>query len=388
MKKIKVSRKTFEALDKQLEEIKAKRGEGLSTREFLMEIYRENLPDKNDNQAMAMADEAIQGVTAFYRELDEAMEDKDAYIDSKLREALQGQGLRERCETLVKYANLLRQIHLENVPEEEKDGKEPEEIKLPDEVTDAVEAELTALVKSLMASYTFLSPLTPEGQDIFSAVTEDGDLDMLVDAGQDRINYLAAISMLAYVNMKAGNIPGAPGEITMRQVTAVTCATAETVKAAAKVEEGWAEAMLSQVLGAIGVVTAAMLAGNVAASAMAVVFSPVGLITTVCSVFLGYCGVKALIKGAEWWQEDCTTLSGYIVKAGRVVKAGLKSLFTFAREKVVPRAWAMTKQGVSKLLSHFIRSEVGNAGPDSSSAKEEEEEDVDEMEKTVVTDPA
>ena len=130
MKKIKVSRKTFEALDKQLEEIKAKRGEGLSTREFLMEIYRENLPDKNDNQAMAMADEAIQGVTTFYRELDEAMEDKNAYIDAKLREALQGQGLRERCETLVKYANLLRQIHLENVPEEEKDGKEPEDLLL------------------------------------------------------------------------------------------------------------------------------------------------------------------------------------------------------------------------------------------------------------------
>lgn len=385
MKKIKVSRKTFEALDKQLEEIKAKLGEDLSTRELLMAIYRENLPDKNDNQAMAMADEAIQGVTTFYRELDEAMEDKNAYIDAKLREALQGQGLQQRCETLVKYANLLRQIHLENVPEEEQDEKEREQIQLPDEVTDAVEAELMALVKSLMANYTFLSPLTPEGQDIFSAVTENGDLDMLVDAGQDRIDYLAAISMLAYVNMKSGNIPGAPEEITMRQVAAVTCATAETVKAAVKVEEGWAEAVLSQVLGAIGVVTAAILAGTVVSSAVAVVFSPVGFIATVCSIFLGYCGVKALMKGAEWWQEDCTTLSSYLIKAGRVVKAGLKSLFTFTKEKILPRAWAMVKQ---KLMSLFVITMRADTGFAPSPAEEEEEEDLEEMEKKAVTAPA
>ena len=351
---LKINREAFDKLDRQLQEIKAKLGEGLRGRELLAAIYRENMPDKNDRQAERMAAEAMESVENFYRDLDRVREDKDAYIDSSVAALLEGKSLRERCETLKKLLDVLTAMHSENLSAEERQALGAERssgAELPDEITPQTEADLTLAVKDLMGSYTFMAPLMPESADILSALTAGEDAEMLVNAGWERMDYLAALTMLAYVNLKNGMFPDAPEEISLRETGTVVCAASETLRAAGEAKTGWAETALYLLLSGIGTVVAIELAVSVVTAAVTTFALPMGILGQLSVFFICYCGIKVFSEAVEWWIEDAGKLAAFTVSAAGTVLDGLKTMAAFAKNTLLPAALDTLKAAWVQILS-------------------------------------
>lgn len=371
-----ISQENFELLDRQLQEIKEKMAEGKSTREVLAAIYQEQLPEKSDKQAKLMADEVIDSVTGFYQDLYAARENREVFIEEKLSQLTGGQDLVQRCNTLLRLQQALASINMEAVRsamkgEEQTGLPSAPEVRTvtEEEATSELEAELATQVKALLDGSLFLAPLLPETTEFLSQLA-DGDTEMLLDAGSGRLDYLATISMLAYINIKSGVFPEIPEETTLHEVATMVCAAYESNKAAAQAaEEGWVETALAAVLELIGLVAAIRMAGGIIAIGLGIILlTPVTVVGMVCTAFLTYCGVRAVVKGYQWWAKDTETAAAGVVKSGRVVVSGLRTLFGFVKDRLLPACAEKVRGALNGLLGRFAASETDAAA--------QEEEDI------------
>lgn len=364
-----ISQENLELLDRQLQEIREQTAGGKSTREVLAAIYQEHLPEKSDKQANLMADEVIDSVTGFYQDLYAARENREAFLEEKLSQLTDGQDPVQRCNTLLRLQRALAAINLETVRSAMKGEEQSGPPNAPEvrtvteaEATPELEAELTAEIKALLDGSLFLAPLLPETTELLSQLA-DGDAEMLLDAGSGRLDYLAAISMLAYINIKSGAFPEIPEDTTLHEVATIVCAACESSKAAAQAaEEGWVEAVLAGVLELIGLVAAFRLAANIVTLGLVtILLTPVSVVGAVCTAFLTYCGVRAVVKGYQWWAKDAEAVAAGAVGACRVVFSGLRTLFGFVKERLLPACAEKVRGALNGLLGRFAASETDEA---------------------------
>ncbi len=345
-----IDQKYFERLDAQLQDIKQTMRSDPDTRELLKKIYQDNLPGKSEKQADLMAEEALDSVTEFYQDLDTAREDQDRLIDEKLSAILEDQNLYGRCAALLRIWQMLTAMTLDNAKAMGEMNAFPEapferEKISAEDASPELEAELLSSVKKLLKQYIFLPPLIPDITEILSRLTMDGDAELLLDAGRNQRDYLAALSMLAYVNVKSGAVPDIPEGTTLHEIAIIICAAHETYKAAAETEEnGMTEAALSGLLGIIGLAAAVQLIITALHTAGAVPIFPISALAFFSSVFLIYCSVKVIEEGPERWKESCDAVTGTIVKAGQVLISGLKKLLVFVKDRLIPYQIAFLKK--------------------------------------------
>ena len=361
------TKKQMQYLNDRMREVKETAGSCGTTRELLIAIYRESLPDKSEKQAALMADETIGGGTGFYEDLDAARKDRDGFIDRKLEELTAGQSLVQRCNTLQQIQSVLLAMNLDSMGDLLRGEVRKEDIPLrpeqsiPEEMaTEELAEELAASVRTALNHSAFLFHTMPQQADILDQIAQDGP-ELVLDMGMEELDYLAVLSMLAYTSVKSGEFPEISEDVTMRQISTMICAVREQEKAAvAAEEEGWVESVLTEALELIGLVGiinlgfSAVMVGSVLVG----VVSPAPL-AVLSSCLLAYCCTRALMKGYEWWKTDCRKAAGVIIKSTRVVAAGLRKLYAFIKEHMLPACAAAARSVWERIRAGVGSKEAG-----------------------------
>lgn len=341
-----------EMLKAQAAEILQKLGEDRNVRDVMAQIYADNLDDKTLQQGRLMADAILKSVREFDAGYREAQEDLDRFIDKFQAGIEEGRSCVERCNYWLQLSAAIaaaaEAMNGEGADREailaQLEGLSVSE----EEATPARERELREQARlALKNSGVMLNALTGQAQALQEMESAGDAAGMLIDLGNQEIEYRAVAAMLAYTKIKSGEFENMPVDMTAAQVATVVCAETEQARIMAAVGSGSlavdVASVLLTVLGTVVLVQLGILVGLAGCTVAVLLFSNILMFPACLLVIAGICHLfGAAIEG---WAKDSEAIAKAVaVGIGWVVK-GLKAVANFAAVQVIP-AIAQTAAGI------------------------------------------
>lgn len=329
-----LTKEQYESLATEGKKILESLAEGQNARDVMAQIYVDNLEDKTLQQGTLMADGILQNVKDFDAGYQAAQENLDGFLEDFQRKAEEGKNCVERCNYWLNLAAAIAaaQDAMEEGADREELIQELEGLSIPeDEATSERESQLRmAAADAIKNSHLLLSALMEQSsllEEIDSAKDAAG---FLIDFGDQKIEYRAVVSMLAYTKIKNGTFEGMPADITAEQVTAMVCAGIEEACILDEVGKGRMSVDVATVLlGVLGVALLVTLA--VASGAIVIVAEIAGVLLNVCAGLMIALIILGLI--AEGVQLIKCVGTVVVNLAGK----GATAVINFVRGTVLPK---------------------------------------------------
>ncbi len=344
--------------------------EGISAREIAKRMYM-TLEGKTEDVAYIMADHMADIIAAYHQDVDNCMEDENAFAEAKLREAVASiRDPLERCrvyhrmlvaleaytifmngeENAAEAADTYIEEHGEcTVTAEEAEDKEQELFKLTVEAlanTNYVANQLPAIINSL------------EQESLAEAMK--GAVAVL-KTGRQTADLKLILAMQAYVNAQNGVYEDVSEDCSMEQIGYTVSAAMDACAVASQAAEGSIESSLaSKILRAIGEVLTFI---GILALVHDFLVITTTLLMTLLPLPLGIVASVALMVLVVVWMSKDKTLIDWVkeggnlmVGAGRLVTTGVKGLVAGFNKLVewttpaVKSGWEWFKKRVKNTL--------------------------------------
>ena len=325
-----------DSLKAQVTEIMDNISEGKSVRDVMAQIYVDNLDEKTLQQGGIIADAILQSVKEFDADYQEAQEDLDRFIRKFQKKADEGKTCAERCNYWLKLSAAVSAAAAAMGDE----GADREQILSEIEGLSVSEEEATPerekalremAAEAIRNSGVMLGGLVEQAEALENMADAEEAAGMLIDLGNQEIEYRAIATMLAYTKIKNGEFENMPADMTTAQVAAIVCAEAEQARIMEAVGKGsLAVDIASAMLTVLGIVVLARFAIEIAVMGMAVaatIFESVLIIPACLMVVIGVFHLFG--ASANAWTEESKTIVRNIVK-------GIKAVAGFVTGNVIP----------------------------------------------------
>lgn len=236
----KLTKEQLSMLEKEAKKVVGMVSEGKNTQEILSEIYVQNLEDKSKEQGDIMAEATIKAISEFDEAMEQALEDKEAFVDSFMAKMDEGKTPAERCTYWLRFTSALLAVSCEDEAEKAEHLKNADALTVTDEkATPELEQELKANAKEALLNNTTLLNNLENFSDCVDQIAElDDTASVLTGLSKEKVDLRAVMSMLFYVKVMNGEIQDAPEDVTIDQIATAVCAGAEEVEVLEKLSAG------------------------------------------------------------------------------------------------------------------------------------------------------
>ena len=355
-----------EILKAQATEIFEKLEKGESVRDILAQIYVDNLDDKTKKQGQIMADSILESVKAFDADYQEAQEDLDRFIRKFQDKMDADKTCEERCNYWLKFGAAVSAAAAamqEDDTDPEKIRQEIEQLEVPfEEATLEREKELRdQAMEAIKNSGILLGTIASQAKTLAEMDSADDAAGILIDLGNQELEYRAIVAMLAYTKIKNGEFENVPVEMTAAQVTTLVCAQIEQAKIMEAVGNGELAVDIASgiltILGIIVLTKIALTVGFAGIDVLIFIFSPV-LVIPACLMFIAGL-LRAMSKAYELWEEDSRKLVKGVSKPVRAVIDGCEMLASYVAEQILPKVVTTGKAILKKMKAVFEAVKMG-----------------------------
>lgn len=355
-------------------------GEGQHVRDIMARHYVDNLGDKTLDQGLVMADAMLEAVKDFDIDYRRAVEDMDGFIRRFQKTADQGKNCAERCNYWLRLVGALTaaaQVLSDSEADRDQILRQLDSLEVSEEeATPQLKEELRRKARDAMKESGILLTGIVANADVLEQVEcPEETAGLLIDLGNQEIEYRAMVAMLAYTHVKTGQMENMPVDMTAVQLTHLVCSQVEYIRILNAVGKDYTMEVAEMLLYALGLVV------------LVKVFTPLLFVTI--HLATGMFGTLLLIpammmtvglylyafdKAQEAWREECgriirvsTVAAGYISEAAR-------HLVNYVRVSVLPGI----HQTVKSIFKTIIKIVTG-LGTKNRTAQEETAENDDEI---------
>lgn len=361
-----MNKERFEQMKKQAEEVLTKREAGVSNLDLIAQIYMDGLDNKSMEQGLMMANEAVQAVKDFNQSYSEAVENKDGTMDKLIDQLLENKSAAERCNILTQLYAAVTTASAKASGEECEEGEKlvnqaDEDPITEEQASPELEAEIRArAIEALNRSSILSHGLFRQADQLDALASELGVTQMVLQIGQDQIEYESILTMLSYVESKNGTIEELPPDLTIQEVAYVVAATVEEEQIVKRFTMGeMAMEAAVALLDILGMVMMIKFAAWIVGKGVMVAAGMGGLILAAPALVLLVAGcMAAMSEAVNIWDGGVrlgVKAASTVVRVGvRVAAAGLRKIGEFVQNTVAPVAIAAVKKAWS-----FVRHIMG-----------------------------
>ncbi len=332
-----------ENLTAQAQEILARLSDGTSVLEIMTHIYVDNLEGKTETQGRVMAEAIIDEVRQFDADYKNAQQDLEGLIDNFQSKVDDGKTCLERCNYWLKLGaalSMLSSAEKGEKPDREFILNEVAQMNVTEEeATEMLETELREKAKEAILNSSIMLNCLHEQADAIEQIEQGDEIaGMIIDMGNNEIDFRAIMAMLAYTKIKNGEIENIPADLTIEQITALVCAGVVQAGIADSVENGNmavdVSAVLIKILGII-VITHFALCVSIMSCLVAVVALGSGawLFCIETIVIIG-CVFYVAVK---LWNKLNRPIAKLVVKGIKKIVKGIKRVAEFVKVTVIPK---------------------------------------------------
>lgn len=343
--------------------------EGESVRNIMADLYVKNLDDKTIQQGQVMADAILEAVKNFDAGYKEAQEDLDGYIKKFQKKVDEGKTCVERCNYWMRLAAAIAAAN----EAMDKDGadrqailQEIENLSVSEEeANEALEKELREKARDVLKdSGILLTGLMAQGKDLQQMANADETAGLLIDLGNDEIEYRAIIAMLAYTKVKTGELENIPVDMTAAQVANLVCAQVEHTRILEGVGNGTIPMAVAEVLlNVLGIAVLAVLALAVTSVAIPLATGAFWILGGALLAIPAMLVTVALIlrgfdSAMDAWLEDSKKIIKKVSAAIKWVVKGITAVVEYIKDNVLPVIQEKAKQLLQQLRGKFHKPET------------------------------
>lgn len=353
-----MSKKHFEQMKKQVEEIIGQKAEGIPTRDILAQIYVNGLENKSMEQGWMMADEALLAISDFHQTYAEAVEDKNGTLEQLISQMLDGKNIVERCNILAELYAAVSATTAKTLGEDSEECdkviKFADENKITeDQATSKLEGELKEnVIEAMNESAILTRGLIRQADEIDEMISANGVTQMILQIGEDETEYEGILTMLGYVESKTGKTEELPPDLTIQEVAYIVAATMEEEQIVKRYVSGEiAMGVAVALLDILGVVLIGKLAIHMIIFGASLALGLGGLIIAVPAMAVLSVGLTGVIgETMKVWNDVAVA----VVKVGaKVISKGLRKIGEFIQNTAMPAALNVIKK-VEKFFGDIL----------------------------------
>lgn len=357
--------------------------EGKTTRDILANLYVQNLEDKTIQQGQVMADVILDAVKGFDADYQEAKEDLDGYIKKFQAKVDEGKSCVERCNYWLQLAAVVTaasEAMSQGPADRQTLLQETESLSVSkEEANEALEKELREKAReALKNSGILLTGLMTQENALQQMENANEAAGLLIDLGNEEIEYRAIIAMLAYTQVKTGKMENIPVDMTASQIAALVCAQVEQERILEGVGNGsiaidLATALL-QILGTVVLTIAAITVIPAVTVGAGTFFWLVGgALLGIPAMLISIAFIaKAFDYAMNAWDEESIKIVKAVSIPVKWVLRGIRILVEYVKENVLPVILEKGKQLLQMLCRRFKKPTMATS--EESAVKEENEE--------------
>lgn len=345
----------------QAQEIMNKMSEGENVRDVMAKIYVDSLEDKTTAQGLVIADSIIESVQRFETSYKAAKEDLDGYIKKFQKKMDEGKTCVERCNFWLKMAASISAANIALSDPTVDRKKLIEEMEL---ITPLTEGEATPQKEKELREKAFeviknsgimLNGLMDYADRLEATVSPEEAAELIISIGDKDADLKAIASMIAYTQVKTGNVEEIPADVTASQITTIICAGIEEVRIIEAVGNGSmlesVAAALLFVLGAVVIIETVASLALAALTYINMVFPALLVIPAILVLTFGI--YKLLTKGITQWDAASEKFVKIAFAVGKYVFKGIKAIALFVKEKVIDKIVEFSKKIFISICSHL-----------------------------------
>ena len=317
-------------------------GENQSVRDIMAKHYAENLDEKTLIQGQVMADAILDAVRDFDADYRNAVEDMDGYIRKFQKKADEGKSCVERCNYWLRLAGALSaagQVLADSEADREQILKQLDSLTISEEdATPDLEEQLRRKAREAMKESGILLTGVMANPEALEEITQaDEAAELLIDLGNEEIEYRALVAMLAYTDVKTGRMDNIPVDMTAVQMTHLVCAQVEQTRILDAVGRNYTMEVAELLLYALGVVVQVKVFVPLLSLAITAATEMFGVILFIPAMMM-IVGLYLYVfrKALHLWEKECS----YIIKnasiaVNRIFK-GLQEMASYVKTSVLP----------------------------------------------------
>lgn len=357
--------------------------EGQTTRDILADLYVQNLEDKTIQQGQVMADVILDAVKGFDADYQEAKEDLDGYIKKFQAKVDEGKSCVERCNYWLQLAAVVTaasEAMSQGPADRQALLQEIENLSVSEEeANEALEKELREKAREVLKnSGILLTGLMTQENALQQMENANEAAGLLIDLGNEEIEYRAIIAMLAYTQVKTGKMENIPVDMTASQIATLVCTQVEQERILEAVGNGSiaidVAVALLQILGTVVLTIAAISVIPTAVVGAGAFFWLVGgALLGIPAMLVSIALIaKAFDYATNAWEEESVKIVKAISVPVKWVLRGIRVLVEYVKENVLPAVLEKGKQLLELLCSRFKQPAVATTEEPAVKAENEE----------------
>ena len=339
----KFTKEQINNLQDQAKAIVQNTSEGADTADIMAKLYVDAFDGKSYEQGKIIADSIITAVSEFDIDYKEAQVDPDHFIRKFQKKIDKNKTCFERCTYWKQFAAAVTAATIAaNDPSEntQKLAAQLEELNVTEEnANELLETKLRDLAFEAIKDSNIMVRALAENVDALEQIgNADEAAKLLVDLGDQNIDYRAIIAMLAYINTVKGEYPDIPIDTPAAQLATLVCVETEQIEIIDKLEHDDISMTVAQgllyVLGVIAIIKIGVFAASAAVTIAPFIFGNILIIPGILAMIIGIIHISGV--GIRKWERDSGAIVTTVFKGVRAICNGAKKLFGFIKNRVVP----------------------------------------------------
>lgn len=350
------TKEQVENLQDQAKEIAAKVSNKEETIDIMAQLYVDGFEGRTLEQGRLVAETIIKTVQNFDVDYKEAQVDIDHFIRKFQSKIDKDKTCRERCNYWKQFATAVTgatiamnngSVNSDEIVKQLETLTVSEEEATPELENDLREQAFEALKNSNI----MLGALAANVNTLKEIQNADEAAQVLIDLGNENIDYRAIISMIAYINAVNGEYPDVPIDISASQIANMVCVQIEQIKIIDALEHNDITMTVANsllfILGVVAILKIAVLAAVAVIGFAPFLFGHI-LVIPACAVLI--MGVIHFVgKGINEWEKYSKKIVITVVKSVRFIVSGGKKLFNFVKNTVMPDVLSRCKEIFSRM---------------------------------------
>ncbi|MBR1531423.1 MAG: hypothetical protein IJ643_05130 [Eubacterium sp.] len=354
----KFTNEQIKELQERARDIAQETANGSETIDIMTKLYVESFDGKTEEQGKLIAESIIEAVQNFEVDYKEAKIDIDHFIRKFQHKVDKDKTCYERCNYWKQFAAAVTAATIaandENANAKDIAAKLEQINVSEEEANEALEEKLRELAFEAIKDSNIMVRTLAENINTFESIDNaDETANLLIDLGNENVDYRAIVAMLAYINNVKGEYPEVPIDISAAQLATIVCVETEQIEIVEALERGditmtAAEGAL-YVLGIVAIFQMAVLSSVIAVSIAFTMFSSILAIPAAAALVAGIIHITG--EGIRKWELDSKTIVSTVVKGVRGVFRGTKKLYGALKNSVIPKLVNSCKEKLNKLFN-------------------------------------
>lgn len=351
----------FNALNEEAAHVMQQLQEGKTAREVMAQMYVDNLEFKTMKQGLIMADEVLETLTDFNREFKRAAEDIGASMEEFAEKATQGKSAVERCNFWIEIygaviainSQLVETGSMEKIDMEDLLKMIDEEKISEEEASSELEAELKKKAMEALGESGIMYNALLRQADVLEGIEGSRTAQIVLQMGENEIEYEAILSMIAYVKTKTGEFEEMPDDVTIDQVSVAIAAAIEQARIMDDVGKGnltmEAATVLLKVLGYVVLIKLAIMAAKAGICLAGTLFGMVLYIPALLLIGYGlFIGIRAACRVWEAGAGKIVQTIGNVVCVSvKLITYAMRTVADYVKNTIVPEIDREIRKAVS-----------------------------------------